>query len=312
MPTSLESFCSFRSMQGDEPISGTAMTAKQYLFISWPKKFWARNQFDSVGFPQTLVEYLGGLQRDRGIVTKLAYRQGETKKDFSDLLFMPAGLVYENVAIGDIAETLAGYLGGLPDVKYQRSEPGGSFLFLCTHGKRDNCCAKFGQPIISELERVALERQFHLNVWECSHIGADRLAATGVTFPTNFMYGRMRVENIPQIVDSLIDELPYPPCFRGRLGTGALDQVAEAFGHGYAFNNNLKDPEVIIEAMDEMSEQKHGFTILVRNRKSGDKIARFRLIIEKHIFPTYLDCDGLKTDSPKQLPRWVVTGSSRL
>jgi hypothetical protein len=44
---------------------------------------------------------------------------------------------------------------------------------------------------------------------------------------------------------------------------------------------------------------------------SGNKIARFVLIIEKHTFPTYIDCDGLKADSIQQLPRWVVTSAFR-
>lgn len=55
---------------------------------------------------------------------------------------------------------------------------------VCTHGKRDVCCARFGRPLA-----VLLDRALPGRVWEATHVGGDRFAANVVTVPDGHYHG---------------------------------------------------------------------------------------------------------------------------
>src|SRR5687767_15679585 len=55
---------------------------------------------------------------------------------------------------------------------------------VCTNGRRDISCAKYGQPILRELERTAAPM-----AWECSHVGGHRFAGNLVCLPDGVCYG---------------------------------------------------------------------------------------------------------------------------
>lgn len=56
-----------------------------------------------------------------------------------------------------------------PNVGITRQVP--TFL-VCTHGKKDTCCAELGRPIMNAVTSVE-----ETDMWECTHIGGDRFAA---------------------------------------------------------------------------------------------------------------------------------------
>lgn len=64
-------------------------------------------------------------------------------------------------------------------------EPERVFL-VCTNAKRDVCCAALGLPLAA-----ALAAQYPDRVFECSHTGGHRFAATGVLLPSGATLGRM-------------------------------------------------------------------------------------------------------------------------
>ncbi|MDC3002011.1 hypothetical protein OA174_05370 [Actinomycetota bacterium] len=59
--------------------------------------------------------------------------------------------------------------------------------FVCTHGKRDVCCATSGRGYA--LARQAAAPDAH--VWECSHLGGHRFAPTCLFLPSGRLYGRL-------------------------------------------------------------------------------------------------------------------------
>lgn len=61
---------------------------------------------------------------------------------------------------------------------------------VCTHGKRDRCCARYGPGLFGGLSAAVGER-----AWQSSHLGGHRFAATAVVFPWGHMYGRLRDED---------------------------------------------------------------------------------------------------------------------
>jgi hypothetical protein len=59
---------------------------------------------------------------------------------------------------------------------------------VCTHGKRDKCCAKFGYPLYKSLSSRSAW------VWQSSHVGGDRFAANLVCFPHGLFYAHVTEE----------------------------------------------------------------------------------------------------------------------
>ncbi|MEU4390050.1 sucrase ferredoxin [Kribbella sp. NPDC023855] len=64
-----------------------------------------------------------------------------------------------------------------------------SVLLVCTNGKRDECCALLGRPIVQALAAQAPGR-----VWEANHLGGHRFAPTATLLPAGIMYGQLDVE----------------------------------------------------------------------------------------------------------------------
>jgi hypothetical protein len=126
---------------------------------------------------------------------------------------------YEELLDLDLASALA---GGSPDGATPWEDP----LFLvCTHGKRDKCCAKFGIPIYKTIGTVVQES----SVWQCSHVGGDRFAANVVCFPDGIFYGHVTEENAALIIKEYCERRIVLTNFRGRACYSFPVQAAEFF-----------------------------------------------------------------------------------
>lgn len=52
-------------------------------------------------------------------------------------------------------------------------------LLVCTNAKRDQCCSRFARPVLDALDDLPREQ-----LWESSHLGGHRFAATALVLPT--------------------------------------------------------------------------------------------------------------------------------
>jgi hypothetical protein len=73
--------------------------------------------------------------------------------------------------------------------------PGEPVFVVCTHGRRDPCCAERGRPLAEAAARVAPEA-----TWESTHVGGDRFAGNLVAFPHGLYFGRVEPADAAQIV----------------------------------------------------------------------------------------------------------------
>ena len=62
----------------------------------------------------------------------------------------------------------------------------GPLFVVCTHGRRDPCCAERGRPVAG-----ALAAAFPDATWESTHVGGDRFAGNLVAFPHGLYFGRV-------------------------------------------------------------------------------------------------------------------------
>jgi hypothetical protein len=97
-------------------------------------------------------------------------------------------------------------------------------LFLvCTHGKHDRCCAKFGRPLYDAV-REQVEDDW---VWQSSHVGGDRFAGNLVVLPDGIYYGRVEPSEAWPVVAAALERRIHLPCYRGRSSYGFAAQAAE-------------------------------------------------------------------------------------
>ena len=97
-------------------------------------------------------------------------------------------------------------------------------LFLvCTHGKHDRCCARFGRPLYDAV-REQVEDDW---VWQSSHVGGDRFAGNLVVLPDGVYYGRVAASEAWAVVEAALERRVHLPCYRGRSLYGFAAQAAE-------------------------------------------------------------------------------------
>lgn len=125
-----------------------------------------------------------------------------------------ASLDLRAVADGDQGAALA----SLPELT-PLHEP---VLLVCTNGKRDECCALLGRPIVDAIADLAPGR-----IWESNHLGGHRFAPTATVLPAGTMHGHLDVESATAVFaaagrgETVVDTL------RGRSSWTKRGQVAE-------------------------------------------------------------------------------------
>ena len=70
-------------------------------------------------------------------------------------------------------------------------------MLVCTNGKRDECCALLGRPMVTALAAVAPGR-----VWEANHLGGHRFAPTATLLPAGTMHGHLTAETAVAVLEA--------------------------------------------------------------------------------------------------------------
>jgi hypothetical protein len=97
-------------------------------------------------------------------------------------------------------------------------------VLVCTHGRRDVCCARLGRPLA-----VQLDRQLPGQVWETTHVGGDRYAPNVVALPHGTYHGGVSVGDVPALADAVPAGRAVLSRLRGRAGLPAPVQAADHF-----------------------------------------------------------------------------------
>jgi hypothetical protein len=94
---------------------------------------------------------------------------------------------------------------------------------VCTHGKRDRCCAKYGRPLYDALRRE-VESGW---VWQSTHVGGDRFAGNVVLLPQGLYFGRVGSEDVRPLLDEHAEGNVLLERYRGRSAYSFAVQAAE-------------------------------------------------------------------------------------
>ncbi|MGB7339603.1 MAG: sucrase ferredoxin [Phototrophicaceae bacterium] len=105
---------------------------------------------------------------------------------------------------------------------------------ICTNGKRDVCCSKYG---IALYNAMVAKAQHH--VWQSSHIGGHRFAGTMYCFPDAICYGFLQPEDAGDVVQSYSHRRLLLDKLRGHAIYDKPIQAAEYFLRRELNNSDL-------------------------------------------------------------------------
>jgi hypothetical protein len=115
-------------------------------------------------------------------------------------------------------------LDAVQEIARLRDSPGADgrpLVLVCTHGRKDVCCAIEGRPVAATLVRDP-----RIDVWECSHVGGDRFAANLLWLPSGLMFGGLQSSTVGAVAGAALDGRVVTGYFRGRCGDPAAAQAA--------------------------------------------------------------------------------------
>jgi hypothetical protein len=210
----------------DIPLAGSATQVTGWLCVEQPGA-WGRDVIgDEVLGPQVTAE-LAVRTKAAGVRPMLIRRPGRNETSDTRTVVIagsrPRGSWCERFEITDLKQLLDLDLrllnGPAPGIGVPVADPP---VLVCTHGKRDQCCALSGRSIAA---RLAAE--FPDQVWECSHTGGHRFAPAMVVLPSGLTYGRVDGDAAVQAVTALRRNRVLLTGFRGRSCCSPVEQVAE-------------------------------------------------------------------------------------
>lgn len=220
--------CSARSLAYGEPMLGTASTVRNWLLIEDPGPWGASALLDS-RLPDGVGERLTALSRELGIRVLLIRRHGRSDPRGRQVIAAHSGQGTVWIERGRLDS--AGDVFELDLAALGRSEPVGldhvvdePVYLVCSHGRRDVCCAEKGRPIAAALAAVRPDQS-----WECSHIGGDRFAANLVCLPHGLYFGRVGRDDAASIADDYATGSIDLDHYRGRSCYHFAVQAAECF-----------------------------------------------------------------------------------
>lgn len=210
-----------------EPLAGTAKTGATYVLLEWPHA-WGRDVLDGSTFGAELSAKLKQhLAKFDATLLLIRYptREGRQIGDHHVYLVFADEGVTEVLHVNSPEALLELDMSGSGrNGASIREKP---LLLVCTHAKRDRCCAVKGRPVVRELAQQYPAHVGNDVVWETSHIKGHRFAATLMLMPWAYSYGRMNVEAAHALIEHASQGLYFLPGNRGRGTLSAPAQAAE-------------------------------------------------------------------------------------
>jgi hypothetical protein len=208
-------------------MEGTASTVRSWLLLEDPGP-WGRDALLDARLPERVGL---GLQRRcaaAGVRPLLIRRTSSYASNTEGLTCFavrsgPEPPWIERTRLPNIAEAFDLDLAAVGRGERPGFEPVEGPLFLvCTHGRRDVCCAERGRPLAQ-----ALAAAFPDPTWESSHVGGDRFAGNVVAFPHGLYLGRVRPDEAARVARAYADGRVSLEHLRGRSCYPMPIQAAE-------------------------------------------------------------------------------------
>ena len=289
-------FCSQETLRFSEPIAGSAPPVKRYVFVGWPRGEWQFNPMLPKSPPAGFASLVDTIRGSDEASLRLFNRKLVDGK--TEVIFCPEMIRVTDVPVDQLAACIETYLAG-QEITFKKEALSGQHLFVCTHGIRDKCCAKFGFGSVRALRAAEKTGEFsaeQLHIWETTHLIGDRFAGTAIAFPQGQMFGRMGPNNAVPVIQGLLTQRIHAPCYRGNVFLDEQFQVCEALAQTFITDNDVEG-EVSIERLED--EQ---FRVRIH---AGKTTYSATLTLYQQQFEFYSNCTHLADGQVSTKLRWV-------
>lgn len=211
-------------LNADEPLAGSAQRATAHVFVEHLGP-WGAGALDALD--PAYAAGLSSLDAAIGLVRRPAVeRDSDTGlPSRPHVIVATNGLVVlartdgapRAAELGDVLAALS--RGDVPD----GWTPAPWLILVCTHARRDACCARLGRPLLDAL----VDATDDARLWETTHLGGHRFAPTCLALPSQVAYGRVPTDRVPELGAAVEAGEVVPDLMRGRTTFGPALQVAE-------------------------------------------------------------------------------------
>jgi hypothetical protein len=214
--------CSARARQAAESLAATASFGRHWLLLEVAGAWGPRAFRDSPALDPTIGARIERRAAADGFRIAAIRRPGRARHAggvrwrWARIDAAPGS---ESIAWGE-GSGPADYLTDPFDEPGTRSDT--IVVAVCAHGRHDQCCATRGRTVAAILQRDDPEA-----VWECSHIGGDRFAATMLLLPHGINYGWADTLDPRHMVSEYRAGRVVLAGLRGRSAFGFLEQAAQ-------------------------------------------------------------------------------------
>ncbi len=221
--------CSSISLSFAEPLAGTADPAQGFVLLEHADS-WSTQAFSSPSLPDGVGAAVQAAAAAADLKPLLGRRHGRERgtrspwmlvavPDTGGILVQRRLTSTQDAGEVDLVAVATALRSGQVPTGWERTSP---VLAVCTHAKRDRCCARMGRPVASALHALAPEM-----VWECSHLGGHRLAGNVLELPSGLLYGRVAPGYADVLVEGARGGHVLTDLLRGRSHLPQPLQVAE-------------------------------------------------------------------------------------
>jgi hypothetical protein len=291
-------FCASVSSASDEPLAATASRIDNWILVEY-RGAWARDVLGASLLSQELKahlrEQLAALERARLLFVKKPERRSQsgrrvffgTSRPGEERLF-ELEVEHQDDLLGfDFVAALAD--SGSPAGPVE--EP---LYVICTHGKRDRCCARHGRPLYDALRDGTDSGR----VWQSTHVGGDRFAGNVVVLPDGLYYGRVDPADTGALLAAHAAGRIDLDHYRGRSAFSFAVQAAE---------RAIRESEGLLGIGDLTflgSSSYEAGAVRVRFQTPDGAVHEVDVAESEADEPAYLTCESTE---PKRARRYVVT-----
>jgi hypothetical protein len=215
--------CSLRSLAAAEALAGTASTIRHWLLIEHDGP-WGRDGLLDARLPEGLGGELRAFEHRTG-GRVLLIRRPVRVPERHDGAVRAFGVDTRDAWLGSAAvDRIEDAIRLDPRDRSTFAAVREPLFVVCTHGRRDPCCAERGRPVARSLAGSFPDR-----TWESTHVGGDRFAGNLVAFPHGLYFGRVDAAEVLEIARRYAEgRIGSLDRYRGRSSHPFVVQCAEA------------------------------------------------------------------------------------
>ena len=253
-------FCSEVSREAGEPLGATASRVDHWILFEY-RGVWSHDSLAGSGLSDQVKAHLAQHAGSRPHSKLLFIRRGGDRRERRSLAVFLARTKEGSAAIRRVQ--LEDYEDVLEhDLSAEPGEPiAHPLLLVCTHGKHDRCCARYGRPLYEALREQA-EPDW---VWQSTHVGGDRFAGNLVCLPEGAYFGRVGRDDVLPLAESYFEGRIRLENYRGRSCHTFVVQAAERAVR--ADTGLVRFDEVRFESVQRTADDRW----LVRLRARGER-----------------------------------------